>query len=106
MWVIDIRHWLDETQTGPGVPQLKSKVKKITEIITYATSVEAGIAVDAAPQCWRRPKRKPCSGQLVIRLDYSPDQIHWICPICEDEGVIAGWKDLIWDMSDPPSHFQ
>ena len=47
MWVIDIRHWLDDTQTSPAVSQLKSKVKKISEIIAYATSVEAGISVDS-----------------------------------------------------------
>ena len=29
MWIIDIRHWLDETQTGPGVPQLRSKVQAL-----------------------------------------------------------------------------
>ncbi len=33
MWVIDIRHWLDETQSGPAVPQLRLKVKKLGEII-------------------------------------------------------------------------
>jgi hypothetical protein len=106
MWVIDIRHWLDETQTGPGVPQLKSKVKKLTEIITYATSVETGVSVNSPPKCWRRPKKKPCKGLLDIHLDLATDQIHWICPFCEDEGVVTGWKDLIWGMSNPPSHFQ
>ena len=33
MWVINIQHWLDETMTGPAVPQLKQKVKKLSEII-------------------------------------------------------------------------
>lgn len=77
MWVIDIRHWLDETQPGPGVPQLKFKVKKITEIITNATSVEAGISVDSQPKCWRRPKRKPCNGQLDVWLDRCSDLWIW-----------------------------
>jgi hypothetical protein len=49
MWVIDIQHRLDETQTGPAVPQLKSKVKKITEIITFATSIGSGISIDSQP---------------------------------------------------------
>ena len=31
MWVIDIRHWLDETKSGPAVPQLNLKVKKLSE---------------------------------------------------------------------------
>jgi len=88
MWVIDIQHRLDETQTGPAVPQLKSKVNKITEIITYATSVEAGISVDSQPKCWRRPNRRPCKGQLDIWLGYSSDQIHWKCPVCSDVGCL------------------
>jgi hypothetical protein len=66
MWVIDIRHFLDDTQTGPAVPRLKFKVKKLSEIITYATSVAAGIPVDQTPKCWRRPERKPCEGHLDI----------------------------------------
>jgi hypothetical protein len=106
MWVIDIRHWLDDSQSGPARPQLKSKVKKITEIIVYATSVNSGVSADSHPKCWRRPKRKPCTGNLDIYLDPDTGHIHWICPICEDEGVVSGWKGLIWDMSDPPTYFQ
>ena len=34
MWVIDIRHWLDEeTQSRETVPQLKRKVKKLGEMV-------------------------------------------------------------------------
>lgn len=38
MWVIDIRHWLNDEQTGPGAPKLRLKVEKLAEIITYATA--------------------------------------------------------------------
>jgi hypothetical protein len=38
MWVIDIRHWLNDEQTGPGAPQLRLKVAKLAEIIAYATA--------------------------------------------------------------------
>jgi hypothetical protein len=38
MWVIDIRHWLGEDLLDAGLPQLKFKVKKLGEIITYATA--------------------------------------------------------------------
>jgi hypothetical protein len=103
MWVIDIQHRLDETQTGPAVPQLKSKVKKITEIITFATSIGSGISIDSQPKCWRRPKRRPCKGMLDIQLNPAAGQIYWKCPVCSDEGVVTGWKGLIWDMSDPPA---
>jgi hypothetical protein len=100
MWVINIQHWLDETMSGPAVPQLKSKVKKLSEIIAYATSVAAGLPTESIPKCWRRPKRRPCKGELDIILDQESGQIHWHCRICGDEGVVSGWEGLIWDMLD------
>jgi hypothetical protein len=32
MWIINIQHWLDATKTATGVPQLRLKVKKLSEI--------------------------------------------------------------------------
>jgi hypothetical protein len=43
MWVIDIRHWLNEQQVEPAAPQLRLKVKKLTEIITWITSRDRGL---------------------------------------------------------------
>jgi len=100
MWVVDIRHWLDDTLTQPGIPRLRFKVNKLTEIILYATSLEMGLPVYDPPQCWRKPGRRPCKGQLVIALDPQLDEIHWICPECGDEGRVSGWAGLIWDMMD------
>ena len=101
MWVIDIRHWLDENLVDAGLPQLRLKVKKLGEIITYATAIEAGITVDFQPRCWRRPKRKAlCQVSWRSSLDSDTDQIHWLCPECGDEGVVTGWSGLIWDLSD------
>ena len=100
MWVIDIRHWLGENLVDAGLPQLRLKVKKLGEIVSYATAIEAGIPVDFQPVCWRRPKRKACKGKLEIDLNSDTDQIHWMCPECGDEGVVTGWKGLIWDMTD------
>jgi hypothetical protein len=45
MWVINIQHWLDEKKSGPAVPQLRLKAKKLSEIIIYATSIAAGLSV-------------------------------------------------------------
>ena len=106
MWVIDIRHWLDELQIGPAVPRLRFKVKKLCEIIRYATSKTAGIPISAPPKCWRKPDRKPCEGVLQINLEPTTDQIFWTCPRCRDEGVVTGWNGLIWDMLDNASEGQ
>jgi len=104
MWVIDIRHWLDETLSGPAAPQLRLKVQKLAEIITFATSIEAGIIIDSPPACWRRPKRKACTGKLDVDRVPDADQIHWVCPECGDEGLLTGWRGLIWDMIDCSSY--
>jgi hypothetical protein len=99
MWVIDINDWLDKNKTGPGVFQLKYKVERLAQIITYATSKQSGLPKISQPTCWRKPKRKPCSGILKIEIN-SKNEIHWECPACNDEGVVSGWRGLIWDMLD------
>lgn len=100
MWVINIQHWLDETKSGPAVPQLKAKIKKLTEIITYATSECAGLPTPSVPKCWRRPGRKPCDGILDIFFHPETDDIYWHGETCRDSGLVSGWQGLIWDMSD------
>lgn len=99
MQVVDIRHLLDESLTGPELPTLKFKVQKLTEIITYATAKQAGVSVDVLPRCWREPKRMPCVGELQTSINPDTNEIHWRCPDCGDEGVVTGWSGLIWDMS-------
>ena len=103
MWVINIRHWLNEQLDGPAVPQLRLKVKKLTEIITWITSRDRGLSAENAPKCRRRPKRKACKGILEIQFEVD-DRIYWFCPECEDEGLIDGWQGLIWDMSEGTIH--
>jgi len=98
MWVIDIRHWLNESRTGPAVSQLKRKVEKLKEIIVFATSVESFVPVGSYPKCWRKPGRKNCTGRLIVEMA-GEDEIHWICPVCGDEGVVRGWKDLFWNIT-------
>lgn len=104
MWVIDIRHWLNEQQDGPAAPQLRRKVEKLAEIISWITSRDRGLDVGEPPKCRRRPKKKPCTGRLQLQYDLN-DRIYWYCPECGDEGLLDGWQWLIWDMSDDDFRF-
>ncbi len=103
MWVINIQHWLDDELMGPGAPQLRFKVSHLTRIISYATALHKGLPVKFQPACWRRPNRKPCPGRPKVTLALGAEEIHWLCPECLDEGVVTGWKGLIWDLSDSPA---
>ena len=98
MWVIDIRHWLNESLDGPATPQLKKRVEKLKEIIVYATSVESFVPVQSFLKCDKRPGRKLCKGHLEVKV-ISDDEIYWICRECGDEGIVSGWTDLFWNVT-------
>ena len=98
MWVFDLNDMLDESLTRPAHRRFSAKVKKLGQIITYATAVQAGISIGFRPNCWRRPKRVSCEGGLQVEL--RKDFIYWHCPVCGDEGVVTGWRGLMWDMTE------
>ncbi len=96
MLIVDIRHWLNESLTDPAVPELAGKVAKLGEIISFATDLNG----DPPPvHCSQEHNGLPCPGELVI-LIVEDLRIHWYCPACEDEGLLSGWRGLIWDLLD------
>ena len=99
MWVIDIRHWLNETQDGRSAPRLKLKGNKMNAVIIYATSVLVDLKTESSGQCWRKPKRKQCTGELDARV-CDMDEIQWECSFCGDKGVVKGCSGLIRNMLD------
>jgi hypothetical protein len=99
MQVIDIQNSLDEIFFGPPVPRLKLNLRKLGEIITWATAKKAGIPVALRPLCSQRPGRNPCRGKLAVDLVPGTTEIHWRCPECRDEGVVTGWEGEVWDMT-------
>lgn len=99
MWVINIRNLLDEQLDGPAAPQLKFKIEKLTELITYITALESDLIVGDPPLCWRRPGNRLCNSKLHLSWT-DDDRIYWQCPQCGFEGTLDGWQGLIWDLSD------
>ena len=63
-----------------------------SEIVAAATFAPPGIEVQTFLKCRRRPERKPCSGQILVRLEEKPAQLHWWCSECENKGIIRNWK--------------
>jgi hypothetical protein len=49
-------------------------------------------------RCRRRPRRKPCPGDILALIgDDNNFAISWRCAVCDDNGVISGWQGTIWD---------
>ena len=99
MNIIYMRHLLDRTNTRPEKPHLRKKVKKLVEIIKYASSKKVGVSSGLTPVCGKISSGNPCEGILQIILRPEPDLIHWKCPVCGDEALLTGWSGLIWDKS-------
>lgn len=100
MWVIDIRCWLDEDLTEPATPRHRSEVEGLCRAIAYATARCAGLSIDYKPTCWRKANLKSCNGELETKVSAEKDQLYWKCTKCGYEGMVTGWKGLIWDMTD------
>jgi len=95
-WIVDIRHYLDRSGAFADMPsRARLLAEYFTKIVVDATS---NIDDEPSVRCRRRPRRRRCSG---IIMSYPAaddlDRIYWYCPVCDDNGLISGWQNTIWD---------
>jgi len=101
-YIVDLRHYL--TPSG-AMAELPGPARILAE---YFASIvfDATTNLDEAPsvRCRRRPGRQRCAG--IVMSYPSPeedDRIDWYCPVCNDNGIIRGWRGTLWDgLSDGP----
>jgi hypothetical protein len=41
--------------------------------------------------------KKGCHGLIKTAIRSDTEEIHWYCPVCENEGVISNWQGTKWD---------
>lgn len=95
--VIDIGQLLNQAVASPDLVELRDRVKHFGKIVDHATSLAAGIEAELKPICGRLLTQELCAGALEVRLFSEKRLIYWQCPKCGDDGMIIGWKGLIWD---------
>jgi len=101
--VTDLGHFEPEDPTVELPPQARRLRQYLGEIARAASVRESGRRSATALRCRRRPGRKPCKGRIeVLRRDVPP-QVEWRCPVCQDGGVVSGWRGTYWDLSGEPS---
>lgn len=98
LWIADISHFdLPEGRLPRG--QNARKVRFLGEIVSAASLMAVGEFQVSSVSCRRRPKRRRCPGQIRLGRDAESDEIHWVCPVCNDRGVITNWRESRWDLS-------
>jgi hypothetical protein len=100
-WIIDLTHYLDEDGDIISEPSpAKALAKYFTAIVFMASFPDPEYPPEYKVMCRRRPNRKPCLTELISFVDPETDDIMWMCPRCNDRGLISNWKGSMWDLSD------
>jgi hypothetical protein len=95
-WIVDLRHYL--TPAG-AFAEMPSRARILAEYFASIV-VDATANIDEAPtvRCRRRPGHRRCLGLVMCYpANDEHDSIYWFCPLCNDNGVIRGWQNTLWD---------
>lgn len=99
MWFTKLRHFLNENgELADSYGPAKKLAEFLCSIVKAVTSYILEISVATGVRCRRRPKRKPCKGEVYAFLDDEQGIIEWHCFICGDRGHITDWENTQWDM--------
>jgi len=99
-WLIDMTHYLDVANPAVDLHPATRRLAEYFGAIVSAATVWpfAGIPMDSAVACRRRPRRRPCPGHIRLVQQRSGD-IHWACTECDDHGFIHHWQGTPWDLT-------
>jgi hypothetical protein len=96
--ITDLRHFLKDDGRQPKMPNSARTLAEFCGRIVKAVTTCRGDGLATGVRCRKRPNRRKCPGEIIAFMD-EQESISWTCPVCEDNGVISGWKGTIWDWS-------
>jgi hypothetical protein len=100
-WITDLTHLLDEAgDIISEPPQAKALAEYFAAIVFMASFPDPEYPPEYIVKCRRRPNRKPCLKEIVGFINPETDDVMWMCPKCNDRGLISNWRDSMWDLSD------
>ncbi len=95
-WIVDLRHYL---APSGAIAEMPRRARLLAEYFASIV-VDATSNLDDEPtvRCRRHPGRKRRTGIVMSypSADENPS-ILWHCPTCQDNGVISGWQNTLWD---------
>lgn len=101
-WITDLRHGIELLDRSTDVPT--TSARRFWEYLARITLAGSAWYVDTqlrtVIRCRRRPQRRACPGTVQLART-SGGEIHWECVACQDQGVIRGWENTDYDLSEP-----
>ena len=90
-YVTDLRHFLDEC--GEIVKDMPADARQLASFLA--------LIVDEVSRCREHAElslrcRKPTCPGTIVAINES-GEIHWQCPVCNQNGVIRNWRGTKWD---------
>jgi len=96
--ITDLRHFLNEDGSRAEMPNPARTCAEYFGRIVKGVTTRQRDALATGVKCRKRYRRSPCPGEIIAYINQK-DGISWSCPVCEENGIISGWKGTIWDWS-------
>lgn len=95
MYITNIKHLLDASvKMADDMPaEARDLIGFLTKVIDITTRTIPQTLTSTKVICFR----KGCEGRIKSALRIDNDEIHWFCPVCEEEGLINNWQGTAWD---------
>jgi hypothetical protein len=95
MYISNMTHFLDEQGNIPK--QMPKEGREMANflglIVDTTTKNEPTTLTRTEIRCFK----KGCHGMIKSALSPDKKEIHWFCPVCENEGKISEWQGTKWN---------
>lgn len=95
MYITNLLHVIDNQENFPKkyLREAKKLAVFLPEVVDYTTRTKPLTLTQTKIHCFK----EGCHGMVDTALRPKTTEIHWFCPVCENEGLINGWEGTEWD---------
>ena len=95
MYISNITHFLNESGDIPKqIPEEARELASFLALVVDTTTKRNNPFLSSTEiRCFI----DNCEGIIESELVKTKKEIHWICPNCQNEGIISEWQGTKWD---------
>lgn len=102
-WITDLTHFLEDGRLPQELPGPALRLAEyLGRIVAAVTGAEPDDSLGV--RCRRRPRRRPCPGEIEGYIVPESNAIYWGCLVCGDNGLISNWENTMWDLREADEH--